>query len=48
MTLKFDLSDVCLEGNFLDELMNIPENLLNAIKRTLGIIEEQTDIEKVM
>lgn len=46
-TVKFDLSDVCLEGHYMDELAGIPENLWETITRTLGIKEEKSDLEKV-
>ena len=45
--VNFEFSDVCLEGNFIDELAKIPNNLWEIIMRTIGVKEEEMDLEKV-
>ena len=46
-TVKFDLSDVCLEGHYMAELYNITNDLWETIMRTIGVKEDKTDLEKV-
>ena len=35
-TVKFDLSDVCLEGHYMDEITAVPNNFWETIMWSMG------------